>query len=136
MTMPGMPAPPAGAQLPPGVQLPPGIHMQSNGNGMTMTSTNCITSDYAVPNMPKNPSCAMDKMEQHGGSVKWAVTCKVRNGEMHSNGAATYHGETMAGDVTTVTSMNSAMMGGAPMNMNMVLHITGKYVGPCDRPAQ
>jgi Protein of unknown function (DUF3617) len=130
MQMPNMP------QLPPGVQLPPNVHMQSGPGGMTVTSTHCVTASDPIAglNRPHGPAnagmqCRNDRMDRNGNTVSWAGTCTMPDGgTVHSVGTAHYDGDRMEANVKTQTS---APQGGAPMETS--LHVTGRYLGPCNR---
>jgi len=125
MQMPNMP------QLPPGVKLPNG--MAAAPGGMTMTHSSCVAASdpaEAVRHLQSRAGdkgqCTVERMEQSGGSVSWAMTCTEAQATVHIEGTAHYSGEQMDADTKTSTTMP----GGAPMQTSA--HLTGQYIGPCD----
>ena len=96
-------------------------------SGAPMTRTLCIDPANPVPaeTQQGNIQCKLEKMERHGGSVTWAMTCNSPQGPIHSAGAGRYTGDTMAANLTaSVPGPNGQMM-------NAPGRITGRYLGPC-----
>jgi hypothetical protein len=92
----------------------------------TMTYTSCITPDAPVPTEPKQQGeCKFSDMKTEGPAVTWAIECNGRQGNMKGTGKVVYEGDTMTGEQTMNVS------GAEGMSMKMVMHMTGKRVGPC-----
>jgi len=129
--MPNMPQMP---QLPPGVRLPPNVQMHAGGGGMTATHTKCVTSTDPAAELskPQGPGaaesrCNVEKMNRSSGTVSWFATCTTPDGTSRSEGTARYSADRMEADTKTRTTHGN----GPPMEVTN--HVTGRYLGPCDR---
>jgi hypothetical protein len=125
IAMPNMP------KLPPGIQLPPGVQM--GAGGMSVVHTSCITEKNPLPpdnHLPKpgdqDKQCKINKMDRGAGSIAWNMDCQSPQGTWHSEGEARYHGDTME------ATFKSRMAGG-PAPGETSQHVTGRYLGPCDK---
>jgi Protein of unknown function (DUF3617) len=87
---------PATAQPPTGAQAGPG------GN-TKMTRIACINQENPVPTQTqRDVRCTVDKVQRHGGTVTWSMTCTPPQGTpVRSDGVAHYVGTTMEGTFTT-----------------------------------
>jgi hypothetical protein len=122
---------PGVTQLPPGMQPQAGV--QVGPSGMTMSRTECISSDNPLPPMARGPSaprdashpCKIDKTDVSGGTVRWSTTCTTGDTTVHVEGVVRYHGETLDGEFTVRT----AAIGHPPIERSHSL--TGRYRRPC-----
>jgi hypothetical protein len=128
--------------LVPGVtHLPPELLQQYPAvrvgpNGMTISHTECTSSDNPLPAMARGPSapqdanrpCKADKTEVSGGTVSWSWTCATA--AINSEGVIHYHdhGETLDGEYTVHTST----AGHPPIERSVSQSVTGRYLGPCE----
>lgn len=111
--------------MPKGMKLPGGMQMGAGaGGGMTISSTQCVTAENAVPKNRKEDGCKMTKMEQRGNTVNWAVHCESKHGKSDGEGTATYTG----GRMTSKMHMTGVTEGHAT---DVTINTTGRYLGAC-----
>jgi hypothetical protein len=122
---------PGVTQLPPGMQPQAGV--QVGPSGMTMSRTECISSDNPLPPMAPGPSaprdashpCKIDKTDVSGGTVRWSTTCATADTTVHVERVVHYNGEALDGEFTVRTMIT----GRSPIDRSQQL--TGRYLGPC-----
>ena len=135
----------------PGVtHLPPELlqqypTVQVGPSGMTISRTECTSSDnplpaMALPPLARGPSapqdanhpCKADKTEVSGGTVSWSWNCATAAATIHSEGVIHYHdhGETLDGEYTVHTHTSTA--GHPPIERSLSQTVTGRYLGPCE----
>jgi hypothetical protein len=91
----------------------------------TVTFTNCVTSERPVPESDKQKECKLTDVKIEGSTVTWAIACEGKEGKMKGAGKISYQGDSMTGEQT----MDVAA--GEGMNFTVVMHMTGKRLGPC-----
>jgi hypothetical protein len=92
----------------------------------TMTFTNCVTPDQPVPTEPKQQGqCKVFDIKTEGQAVSWTIECNGQEGKMKGSGKIVYTGDTMDGE----QKMN--VSAGEGMNLTIVMHMSGKRLGPC-----
>jgi Protein of unknown function (DUF3617) len=65
--------------------------------------------------------------DRKGNTFSWTVVCTMaKGGVVHSEGTARYDGDQMEADVKTSTTRPQSL----PIETSV--HVTGRYVGPCD----
>ena len=67
----------------------------------------------------------MSDVKAEGGAVSWAIECSGQEGKTQGSGKIAYQGDTLTGDQTMTISSAEGM------NMKLVMHMTGKRLGPC-----
>lgn len=115
--------------LPPQVQAmmkAKGIQMGGNGQGMTMSITQCLTNNNPIPkqNKAQTDDHCQSTHEMDGNTVKFHSTCNYNNTQMESSGEMTYTGDSMTGHLK-----NHEVTGGNPTDSS--IDISGQYQGPC-----
>jgi len=103
-------------------------------NGLTLSETQCITSDNPLPPMARRPStprygyqsCKIDQTNVSGGIVSWSMTCPMPQIMINVDGVVHYHGVTLDGEYT----VHGIIPGQLPIDRTMP--VTGLYLGPCD----
>jgi len=91
----------------------------------SVTFTNCVTADQPVPTQPqKQEQCKIFDVKTEGQAVSWSVECNADEGKMKGSGTIVYDGDTMTGE----QKMNVSAEG---MNLTVVMHMSGKRLGPC-----
>lgn len=96
------------------------------GGGMTTTVTQCLTGEHPIPK--SREQAAHNCQEQHdirGNTIHFKVSCKERGSETHSTGQMTYHGDTMKGETRTRHLQGKE-------EMETVVQLSGRYLGPCE----
>ena len=77
-----------------------GISMGANGQGMTMTITQCMTKENPVPkHSHETEDHCKTTHEMDGNTVKFSSTCDFNDMKMDSSGEMTYTGDTMQGHI-------------------------------------
>jgi len=97
-----------------------GTSLSEDGQGMTITMTQCISQTNPVPQTEKQKNCK----ETHsikGNMVSFETICP----DGTSSGQVTYEGDSMKGTVTTNQT-------GEGQEIEATVDIEGKYIGPCD----
>jgi Protein of unknown function (DUF3617) len=120
-SMPSVP-PEALAKLPPEMRA----KVEAMMHGHRVEYSVCVTSRRAMPQMPKNYHCKLDRMRRDGDKIVWSAACRMPNGMVsHADAVATYHRRRMEMDM----KIDATGPDGNPMTTR--LHTTGRYVGPC-----
>lgn len=115
-------------QMPDMPQSAPGAQPPTAGN-QPMTRTACINAANPVPaeTQQGNVRCKLDKVDRHGGTVNWSMTCMPpKGGPIPSSGTAHYTGNTMEATLTAHVPGPNGQPRDTPGR------ITGRYLGPCD----
>ncbi len=99
-------------------------HMVTNNQGMTITSTSCVTNNNPIPDTKTPPGCAPPEIQRNGNTIDYHGVCHNKNFEVDSTGHITYTGNTMQGLIKTRQTVQGR-------NMDSTIQITGKYIGPC-----
>ena len=95
------------------------VHMGASGQGMTVSSSQCITNAHPVPQRQEQKGCH----ETHaitGNTVHFDVVCA----DTTSSGDVTYDNDSMHGRMTSTHTEH-----GRPMTATIDVH--GQYEGPC-----
>ena len=100
-------------------QMMGGMNIHMGADGMTTTTSHCVTNDNPVPEMEELDGCETTH-NVDGNVVTFESTCT----DSHSNGTLTYSEEAMEGVITSTKTENGEEMG-------VTIEITGKYEGPC-----
>lgn len=87
-----------------------------NGQGMTTTTTACVTDQNPVPETPHHENCKTTHSTD-GNTVHFEVTCPKST----SKGDVTYDDHVMKGAIVSQTAQGK-----------ITTDIAGKYIGPCD----
>ena len=95
------------------------MNVQMDGQGMTTTVTQCISSQNPVPEM-RTPKDCKQTYSLDGNTVNFQVVCD----EMDSTGQVTYKEESMEGVVKSRQKIDGKVT-------NVTIEISGKYLGPC-----
>ncbi len=106
-----------------------GIQLSGNGQGTTVTVTQCITKDNPVPKQNPDDQNCQQTHDTNGNTVNYHVTCNENDGQMDATGSMTYDGDSMQGH-----SQNHMVQNGQAIDSTM--DITGKYLGPCPPAGQ
>jgi hypothetical protein len=105
-----------------------GVSMSANGEGMTISTTQCMTKKNPIPN--HNRMKSMDDCQQthefNGDTVTFHVTCNRNDFQMESSGKMTYSGDTMQGHIKSHQVKSGK-------SMDTVIDISGQYLGPCSQ---
>ena len=101
-----------------------GISVGSDGQGMSITVTQCLSKQNPVPKQEHGNNNCKETHEINGDTVTFTSSCNYNNTQMDSNGTVTYAGDGMTGHITS-----SGTAGGHPVKNT--IDITGQYVGPC-----
>ncbi len=101
-----------------------GVQMGSNGEGMTMTVTQCITNQNPVPKDSKMPKDCTETHEIKGNTVNFHTTCNNKNMQMDSTGHVTYTGDSMNGQIKSHQTTHGK-------TTDATIDLSGKYLGPC-----
>ena len=101
-----------------------GVQMSGNGQGMTMTTTHCITKQHPVPNQTESMEGCQQTHEINGDTVNFHLTCDRSDFQMESTGSMTYTGDTMQGHIKSHQVR-------ASRTMDSTIDVTGQYLGPC-----
>lgn len=123
---------PGVTQLPPGMQNDPAVRLTPDG--LTISHTECTTSDNPLPAMARGPSaprdadhpCKVDRTDVSGNIVHWSWSCATDKATVQSQGVLRYHGKTLDGEYTMRTSTPSHP------RFEKSQSLTGRYLGPCD----
>ena len=95
------------------------IGVRSQGMGMTMKSSQCLTNDHPVPKRDNQNNC-QETHSINGNTVQFDIVCPDSN----SSGQVTYQNDSMKGTIkTTQTEHGKAT--------NATIDISGQYEGPC-----
>jgi hypothetical protein len=86
-----------------------------DGQGLSMTMTQCVSADNPVPDMNPDKDCT-ETHSVNGSTVTFEVTCP----DSHSTGEVTYNDETMQGTIASQSKEGDVTM-----------EISGAYEGPC-----
>ena len=104
-----------------------GVSMSADGQGMTITTSHCITNQNPVPKYMKNKDME-DRCQQtheiNGNTVIFHSTCNYNDTQIESNGNMTYSDDTMQGEIKSHQTH-------AGKTIDSTVDITGRYVGPC-----
>ena len=87
--------------------------------GMTTTTTQCITNDDPVPQSSQDEGCTSTH-EQNGNTVHFETTCP----ESTSTGDVTYNEDSMSGTIQSHSTADGEAQ-------DVTIEISGEYVGPC-----
>ena len=109
-------------QLPGAAQSRPDVQPAAGGNA-PMVRTACI--DAANP-IPAEAQCTLDRVDRHGSTVTWAMTCNTPRGPILSAGSGRYAGDTMEATLTARVPSHAGQPVDTPGR------ISGRYLGPCD----
>ena len=100
-----------------------GVQMGGNAQGMTTTTTQCITNQNPVPNAKTSENC-QETHEMNGNTINFHVTCNGSDTQMDSTGQVTYNGDSMEGQVKSHQVEHG-------QSMDASIQITGRYLGSC-----
>ena len=101
-----------------------GVSMSANGQGMTITTTQCITKKNPVPNHVKTPEYCKQTHDFNGNTVNFHTTCDHNDFKVDASGHMTYTGDTMQGEIKSHEVKNGR-------SMDSTIEITGQYLGAC-----
>jgi len=96
-----------------------GMNIQMGAEGMTTSTTHCVTQDNPVPEMEELEGCQTTH-EISGDVVTFESTCA----DSHSSGTLTYSDDAMNGVITSTKTENGEETG-------VTIELTGQYEGPC-----
>ena len=101
-----------------------GVSMKVNGQGVTISTTQCITKQNPVPKNKYSSAYCQVTHNTNGNVVNFHTTCDHNNMQMESSGSMTYAGDTMQGHIKSHEVV-------AGKTMDSSIDITGQYAGPC-----
>jgi len=103
------------------------MSMGTQGGGMKMTITQCITNKNPVPKMDKgkDPNACEQTYDIKGNTVTFHSVCKEKDGQVEVDGKETFTEETMEGQ------MKSHQVNKGGQAMDATIDLSGKYIGPC-----
>ena len=97
-------------------------------SGVAPTYRMCVEPERPVPS-ELGPNCKLERVTRNDPQIDWSMACTTADGTVHSNGAAQYHGLTMA-----ATLVNHVPAGDGKVT-DITQRITGRYLGPCTQAA-
>ncbi len=95
------------------------IQVDKNNQGITTTTTQCISDKNPIPEMEKDESCK-ETYSIDGNTVNFHVVCS----DSDSTGKVTYMDDSMEGVI------RSRQTDGG-QEVNSTIEVRGKYLGPC-----
>ncbi len=96
-----------------------GMGMGMSGQGMSITSLQCLTNDHPVPKRDEQTNCK-ETHSTKGNTVNFEVVCP----DSTSTGHVTYKNDSMKGTIKTTQTKR-----GKPTSTTVA--ISGQYEGPC-----
>ena len=101
-------------------QLPRDVYLSPR---MTFQDTRCITATDPVGFATHGP-CKIDKIDLHGGTLRWSVICTMPPATTTLEWIEHYHGDTMDGQVNHRTNWPDHLY-------EKTQTLQGRYLGPC-----
>ena len=96
-----------------------GMKFGPAGQGMTITSSQCLTNDNPIPTREEDRKCQQTHTVK-GNTVTFKTVCPKSTSE----GKITYKGDAMNGTITTTETKRG-------QTTTTTMDISGRYEGPC-----
>lgn len=103
-----------------------GMQMNFGNQGMTVTTTQCLTEKNPVPDhtQAQFKERCQSRHQIVGNTVNFQTTCNYEGSQIESTGNMTYSGGSMKGHIKTHQVASAQAM-------DTTLDMTGEYLGPC-----